>query len=331
MKRKMILFAMAVSACMLSASVFAEDAAGEISAEELYQKAQEYSASVESMSGVMNMKFDVGFSITSNGESIMSSNFLMNGDFDLQEIISPMTMSMMGTYAMEVLGESMNMDMQMYMAENEENANVFDTYTNVTADGSESGWQHVSSDMTELLNAYGVSSLKDLSTLSLDDMLGEDVELDWTVEDQGDTWKLALDLGFSDLLPVVESAMSAETAELPEEVWSMVENILGAFRMNMSYDIDKETYAILSGHVDFNGSDIGILNSLISGIMAAETVPAEEGETEAEVPGFVIDSLNSTDIDFTFSYNDVDEILIPAEALAGTTIDVEELESELAE
>ena len=99
--------------------------------------------------------------------------------------------------------------------------------------------------------------------------------------------------------------------------------------MNLSYTIDKESSLPLSMHMDFNNSDLSVFDSLVTAMMA-ESMSTEEGVDSSDMQCRLI--LNDLSVDAGYTYDDVTEITVPADALATEAVDpTEELQGVLDE
>lgn len=337
MKKQLFAAAMALTMCASSVSVFAEEtteaateaaqdtAESGMSAEELLQKQAEANKNITSASMDMTMTLDGAMEI-SDGTSSSSMNMVVSGDLAADVLMKPMQMAMTGDINVSMMGANQAMALEMYMVESEDGTK-FDTYQNVNAGTESSGWVRTQVDITEILKQFGVSSLEELQSKSLESTLPEGIDLDWVVEETEDSYLLSSTLKFSDFMTLIEEAMQAQSEEISEEDMMLAETILGSFVMNMSYTIDKESFATKSVHMDFNDSDLSVLNALVSEVMAA-SMAADDGETASETT--VSLSLNDFSIDGTYTYDTVTEINIPADALTAEITDLtDDLSDEL--
>lgn len=317
--KKILAMGLALSMCAVPFTAFAEE---EVTPESLMKAMEEYSQSVTSMSMPMTMNLNASLSVASEDAPETAFDILLNGGFDVKYILNPMTMSMNGEFEVSAMGMDEGMSMEMYMTSSEDGSTI-DSYVNMIAADEESGWQHTTMDMTELFAAFGVSSMEELSSMSVEDLLGMDSLLEWTVEETDTTYELSAQLLFSDLMPIIEDSMGLAGEELGEEEMAIVESVLGAFTMNMSYSLDKETKAALTAHIDFNDSDLTVINQLISMFMSYDSESEEGSTTETTL------TLNDFSIDMTYTYDDVEEIVVPEEALNAETIDANDVLEEL--
>lgn len=316
--KKILAMGLALSMCAVPFTAFAE----EVTPESLMKAMEEYSQSVTSMSMPMTMNLNASLSVASEDAPETAFDILLNGGFDVKYILNPMTMSMNGEFEVSAMGMNEGMSMEMYMTSSEDGSTI-DSYVNMIAADEESGWQHTTMDMTELFAAFGVSSMEELSSMSVEDLLGMDSLLEWTVEETDSTYELSSQLLFSDLMPIIEDSMGLAGEELGAEEMAIVESVLGAFTMNMSYSLDKETKAALTAHIDFNDSDLTVINQLINMFMSYDSESEEGSTTETTL------TLNDFSIDMTYTYDDVEEIVVPEEALNAETIDANDVLEEL--
>lgn len=317
--KKILAMGLALSMCAVPFTAFAEE---EVTPESLMEAMEEYSQSVTSMSMPMTMNLNTSLSVASEDAPETAFDILLNGGFDVKYILNPMTMSMNGEFEVSAMGMNEGMSMEMYMTSSEDGSTI-DSYVNMIAADEESGWQHTTMDMTELFAAFGVSSMEELNSMSVEDLLGMDSLLEWTVEETDSTYELSSQLLFSDLMPIIEDSMGLAGEELGEEEMAIVESLLGAFTMNMSYSLDKETKAALTAHIDFNDSDLTVINQLINMFMSYDSESEEGTTTETTL------TLNDFSMDMTYTYDDVEEIVVPEEALNAETIDANDVLEEL--
>ena len=317
--KKLLAMTLALSVCATPFTAFAEE---EVTAESLLAAMQEYNMNVDSISMPMTMNLDAALKVVSADAPETSLGISMTGGFDAKEILDPLSMSMTGEFELSAMGMNEAMSMEMYMTSSDDGS-VVDTYMNMIAADEESGWQHVTMDMAEILASFGATSMDELNNMSMEDMLGMDTPMEWTIEETDSTYEMSAQLLFSDLMPLIEESMATIGEDIGEEEMMLVEMILGSFAMDMSYSLDKETKAALSAHVDFNNSDLTFLNQMISMAMASSM-----GTEDGEIPEMAI-VLNDFSMDMTYTYNDVSEIVVPEDALAAETIDVNEMMEEV--
>ncbi|EET58456.1 hypothetical protein BRYFOR_09613 [Marvinbryantia formatexigens DSM 14469] len=324
MKKKLLATVLAFSVCSVPFGAYAEDASADVTAESLMEAEQEAVANVSSMSLGMSMNMDAAMEISSDGAAASSLGIAMTGDFDVKTILDPMQMEMTGTYNVSVMGQTIAMDMDMYMLVSEDGSTV-DTYAKAVVGGDDSGWEHQQTSLTEILDTFGVSSLDDLKTLDMQDVLPDGVELDWDVTENSDSYTLSTALMFSQFMPLVEASLESAG----ESMDSIVEALMDSLGMNLSYTLDKESSLPVTMHMDFNNSDLSIFDGLITSIMAESMTT--DGETDSsDMQCRLI--LNDLSIDAAYTYDDVTEITVPADALATEITDPsEELQDVLDE
>lgn len=319
MKRKLLALTLALSMC--SFPVYAEDAA---TVESVLQGMQEYSAGVNSTAATMTMNMDAALKISSDEAPETSIPVTLSGDFDMKFLQDPMQIAATTSLKIAAMGQSEDMNMEMYMTVSEDGSSM-DSYAKVIAEGEDSGWQHSAVDMEEMLNALNISSIDELKSMQTDKLNGI-LPIDYTLTEADDAYHLEGILSFSDMMPFIEASMSAQGLDMADEEMALVESMLGGFKMDMNYVIDKETYAAKTCHVDFNDSDLSVFNSMLSQ-MVGGLFSSEDGSSSANV-SFV---LNDLSMDMDFAYDTVDSIEIPEEALSAELIDINELVTEAAE
>ncbi len=318
MKKKLLATVLAFSVCSVPFAAYAEDAA-DVTAESLLEAQQEASANVSSMSLGMSMNLDAAMEISSDGAAASSLGIAMTGDFDVKSITDPMQMEMTGTYNISVMGQTIAMDMDMYMLVSEDGSTV-DTYARVNAGGEDSGWEHQQSSISDVLDMFGVSSFDELKNMDLQDILPEDIELSWDVADNGDTYVLSTALMFSQFMPLIEASIEAAGESLDEETMSIVESLMDSLGMNISCTIDKTSSLASSMHMDFNNSDLSVFDELITSLMAESMTDDETDSSNMQCRLL----LNDFSVDADYTYDDVTEITVPADALAAPAIDPSE-------
>ena len=324
MNKKFLATVLAFSVCSVPFAAYAED----VTADSLLEASQEASKNVSSMSLNMGLNMDAGLEISTDGAAASSFGIAMTGDFDVKTIVDPMQMEMTGTYDVSVLGQAITMDMDMYMIVSED-GNTVDTYAKAIVGGEDSGWEHQRTDMSELLDMFGVSSMDDLQSMDLQDILPDDVEINWDMTENDSSYTLSTALMFSQFMPLIESSLEAAGETLDEETLSIVEALMDSLGMNLSYTIDKESSLPLSMHMDFNNSDLSVFDSLVTAMMA-ESMSTEEGVDSSDMQCRLI--LNDLSVDAGYTYDDVTEITVPADALATEAVDpTEELQGVLDE
>ncbi|MDO4522621.1 MAG: hypothetical protein Q4B57_05670 [Eubacteriales bacterium] len=316
MKKKLLAVTLTLSMISVPFSVYAEDAS--VDANTLLEQMAEFEKNTDSMSGKMTMNLDGALNMTS-GEDDEALSLTLNGDYDVKMINQPVKMAITGDMDMSFLGEAAKMNMETYLTLNEDGSTA-DTYTNVTANGDASGWIHSQTDLAEMLGQFGVSTFEELRGMSFNQLLGDDVQLDWTVTETGDNYELSASLNFSDFMPIIQAALEATGEEIDEATLGIVSTVLDSFKMNLSYTMDKETSAPIAVHMDMNDTDLSTINALV-GMFLGSMVGA--GDDSASVNAEVV--LNDFSVDATYSFNDVSEITIPEEALSAEVIDMQDL------
>lgn len=324
MNKKFLATVLAFSVCSVPFAAYAED----VTAESLLEASQEASANVSSMSLGMSMNMDAALEISANGAAASSFGIAMTGDVDVKTIVDPMQMEMTGTYNVSVMGQNIAMDMDMYMIVSEDGSTV-DTYAKVVTGGEDSGWEHQRSSFTDVLDMFGVSSIDELKDIDIQSLMPEGVELNWDVAESDENYTLSTALMFSQFMPLIEASIEASGESLDDETMGIVESLMDSLGMNLSYTLDKESSLPVSMHMDFNNSDLSVFDSLITALMA-ESMTTDGDVDSSEMQCRLI--LNDLSVDADYTYDNVTEITVPADALATEAYDpTEELQEILDE
>ncbi len=302
MKKQILAATMALCMCLSPVGVFAEEA----SVESILEKVNAFGETTTSSTIDLTLSFDLTLTMGSEGAEPASIPIVATGDFDVQSINDPLQMSMVGTYDMSLMGQSMAMDMEMYMVQSEDGEKI-DTFTKLDdGSGDAISWQHTQTDLAEVLSMFNVSSVEELEALDTAAVM-DDLNLDWTAEEADDAYTLSSTLGFADIADLLPAALAAEGEEVPQEVMDMITSVMSGLMANIAITVDKETGAETAVHLDMNGSDLSQIAALIESAMGS----SEDGE--AMQLGLV---LNDLSVDGACTYNNVTEIVVPADALA---------------
>lgn len=327
----------ATEAAIETATEAATEAAAddEVTAESLLNAAND----AASMSGTMKVNLDAGIEIT--GEAASSMDISMGGDFDMQMIVDPMQLALEGTYHMSILGEEQDLGLTMYAVMSED-YETLDTYV-LADDGTDSAeWLHYQSTGDELRSALGIADGEDIKTalLNNDFSLSQDLELDWTLEETDAGYVVSSQLGLADIMDAAGSLVTDELEQLgvSAEAVELFAGYLDGIVVNLSYTFDKETKLPSAFHMDLNDSDLTAINDVLSGLLSAasavETTDGEETEQETETEAAaatIAITLDDFSVDGSYTYDDVTEIQIPADALTAPVESIEDLTDSMTE
>lgn len=323
MKKKMLAILMTLALCCAPASVFAESGATVDSVMELSQAFQE-TVSSTSMKITLNLGMDL--LLSSEGAEPTSLPISMTGDFDVKSIVDPVQMSMDGTYNMSFLGQAMDMDLEMYTVQSED-GQTMDTFSKLTGlpgSTAESQWTHNQADMTSLLKMFGAGSLEELQKMDSSDTASS-MNLDWTLDESGDAYVLSGTVDFAEMLDAIsEDELNVNGTQAPQQSLDMIKLLLDGMTADISIDIDKETGAQTALHLDMSDSDLSGITDLISSFLVIGN-----DSSGASMPDISVE-LNELSGDCVYTYNDVSEITIPADALGTDATNITDIVSSLS-
>ncbi|MDO4615044.1 MAG: hypothetical protein Q4B15_05375 [Lachnospiraceae bacterium] len=323
MKKRMIALSVVIGALCIPFGVSAEDSS--LSATDILDKANEYQQSVTSMTMPMTMNFAGALKMSMSGMEL-TMDAKGSADINAEMIVEPMQMKMTGSMSFDIMDQSMGGNLESYILVDDEN-NLMDLYQKVDykEDDTETTgeWMHDQQDLKEILEAFGVSSIKELQSLSTEDALGEDIKIEWAVAEQDNAYEVSGKLAFADLKSLIQQSVEAQSGDMDDETKAAVELVYGfmdPISVNISYVINKDTFATESIHMDLNDTDMEALNAMIAPLIESYYGAGDD----EEIPEMVL-SLEDISIDATYTYNDVAEIVVPSEASSATEIDVDEL------
>lgn len=274
--------------------------ASDMDADSVIEKVSEETENIGSVSAVADMNCSMALNI---GEEGNVSTFAISAaaDFDIQYIEDPMALGLDGTFTVSAMGENIDLIVKVYAVPNDDGD--YDTYI-YTEDTSEEGsgeWQveTVSAEDMGLEDLEGMIEGDEVDTSDTgisfelaDGILDNDGTDCYLLESVIDSEKLASYLT-KNAGEVFEEAGVAE-----EDIAEIVEKLA----INMDYYIDSQTYLPVLLHLDLNDGDFSFLNEYVQEAMG-------DGYETAELV------FNDISIDIAFSFDDIEEIEIPEEAL----------------
>lgn len=285
----------------------------------LYEKMADASASMESMSAVMTMNLDAAVNI-SDGTTSSSLAVAASGDFNVDYLLNPFSMGMDGSLALSSLGQNQNMSMKAYYVTDESGAMKMYLYTEDSTTGT-SEWN------VETIDDFNVNELLELSAGNQDLSQLAEWGLSFTLApeaadvDGTECYVLSTTMDSSTI-----STILSKTEELTgEDITSdsdvaLALSFLDGLKINVDYYVDAATYLPVKIHMDMNDSDLSTLNQLLAASLSSGD---EESTTTTELV------LNDVSLDMTTSYNNVDAISVPEEALAAEAGTVSEEAAEI--
>ncbi len=331
MKKKLVLAILALGAAsMLCGFDSAETSEG------VLEKMSEASASMESISSDFGLNCDVAVEI-GDGTTTSSIAVLVTADFAIQATLDPLATALDGTMTVSTFGQGETIDMEMYMITGDD---TMDTYIymldSTTDEDGEGSWQYSSTsledyDLQELIDLSSSIDYGELSDWGLDFELAPEA-----VDYEGTECYLLSSVidssSFSTFIEKSEELVEDLTGEelLDEEdtdTLDLMLSYLDGLKINIDYYVDTETYLPVAFHMDLNNSDLSVLNDYIAAMLGM--YDDDEYTTTVNIV------LNDLSLDYTISYDDVEEITVPEEALeaiaSGEAEDLGDLTEDLDE
>lgn len=285
----------------------------------IYEKMTDASASMESMSAVMTMNLDAAVNI-SDGTTSSSLAVAANGDFNVDYLLNPFSMEMDGSLALSSLGQNQNMSMKAYYVTDESGAMKMYLYTEDSTTGT-SEWN------VETIDDFNVNELLELSAGNQDLSQLAEWGLSFTLApeaadvDGTECYVLSTTMDSSTISTILSKTeeLTGEDLTSDSDV-ALALSFLDGLKINVDYYVDAATYLPVKVHMDMNDSDLSTLNQLLAASLSSGD---EESTTTTELV------LNDVSLDMTTSYNNVDAISVPEEALAAEAGTVSEEASEI--
>lgn len=312
MNRKMAAITITMVMAGIPAGVLAEEPA-DITAQQLFIDAAAYSIEVPGMTGSLQFEGEGSLKISGEDSPATSLGAAAGGALTFKKAADPLEMEMNGNFKVGLLGLSINMDMEMYAVQN---GDMLDSYFKGNANGQETPWEHDRQKFEGIWEGMDVSGTEEFKEKLEEALDTVKLEIDWEITEETDTYEIAGQLSYGDLLPVIEE-MEGED-DMSAEERAMLENIMDCMKMNVNCTFDKETHALLSAHIDFDDSDMSSLGEMISelfvqGMTASGMNSASQTKVEME--------LESCAMDMEFGYDSIPEISVPEEALQTAAFD----------
>lgn len=287
----------------------------------LSDKIKEASASIDSMSIDMTFNLDADLNM-SDGTTDSSMGIGASGDFIVDYTMDPVAMKMTGEMNYSaILSQSAKMEMYGVTDEN----GVFKTYAYVedssTGEGSWTATTMDDMNMTELMEKSRSSSLSfsDLEDLGIGFTLApEAVDVDGT-----ECYLLSASLDSTTFTSLLNKAAEITGQDIMGDgTIATALSLLDGLKINLEYYVGTEDYLTVKTHLDLNGSDFGALSELLSSTVGSGS--------EDAAPTTMDLVLNDCSFDMISSYDSVEPITVPEEALSAETVDEESL-SDLAD
>ena len=282
---------------------------------------QKASSEADNMSMDMAMNMDISIDV-GDGTTTSTLAVGMDGGFQIDYLLNPLSMMMDGNFSISAMGQNQDMARTMYVMANEDGTVDSYVYTEDAATG-EAGWEHSSSDMgismEELMEMQGSITAADYAEWGLTfELAPEAADVDGT-----ECYLLSTTIDAATLDTMLNKVAELSGASVSEEDLSAIDEALAyldGLAINLEYYVDAATFLPVQMHMDFNSSDLGVLNDLI----ASSLGEAAEGTT-------VTVNLTDFSIDAAMSYDTVADISVPQEAIDSATEAINAAEDALAD
>lgn len=292
-------------------------------AEGVLDKMNEVSSSVEGMTMDMDMNLDAAINI-SDSQTTSTLAIGMTGGFDVAAAMDPFGMSMDGSFKVSALTQAQEMTMKMYGVVGEDGS--FDTYTYAQESADQPGqWVYQSED------DFDMNQIMELSKTTISASDYAEWGLNFTLAPEAadvngtECYALSAVIDKDALNTMITKVSELAGQDLPSsDELSLAMSYIDGLQMNITYYVDTATYYPVSAHIDFNGSDLSTINSLLA------TSMGDLGEgTSAELV------LNDFSMDMALDYSAVPEITVPQEALdavaSGAAVSADDMADALEE
>ena len=278
--------------------------------DDVLAKYQEASTNATEFSADMDLGVDVSLFVK---DYDMSLGVKGNGDLSMACTTDPLAIGMDGAVTVDVMGESMNINLQQYMIPEEDGSLASYTYTETP--GEEEGevngeWSKTSipAEVVEKLMDMIKNGGVDYSELPITFTLG-----DAPVDVNGaECYQLYTTLTFQDVLALIEYAVSKAGEEAagqlpPTEELAAFEAYVGGIKVNLEIDVDTTTYLPACFHMDTEGTDWASIAALAASAMGLADEEGNPMEVELNV-----DSLYANAV---YDYETPVSIVVPQEAI----------------
>jgi hypothetical protein len=290
--------------------------------ESLSAKMTEAEAEMDGLSMEMTMNLDAPLNI-SDGTNTSTLAINAGATLSADYTVSPFAMKMDGTVNVSALTANQTISEQAYAVTDENGDLKMYVYAEDSSTG-EGEWTVQTADglnIEELMVQSSSLSLSDMADWGISfELAPEAADVDGT-----ECYLLSTTMDVSTLETLLNYSAELIGEEMPEDLSTYLA-LLEGLKLNVEYYIDAATYLPVKVHMDMEGSDLSIINQLITAQIASATSD-EAASSTAELV------LNDLSIDAVYTYGDIAEIVVPDEALAaeaenGTT-DLSDLADEV--
>lgn len=272
--------------------------------ESILQKQQEAAAAVSSTSSVVTVNADLAIDLSGAALKTTASGEI---EFDLIPAGPDFRLEGSIDFLSPLLAQENTYDFRLFLKTDEAGgSDVYVYYANAVT--GESYWDHDSSkgvDVGSLMSLSSSINSEKLAALGIDFTLAPEAK----ENDGAECYQLAAVLDSSTFAAVLDKTSELAGQDLSaDESFASAMQLLEGLKVNLSYDIDTETFLPETMHLDLNDSDLSVIEELVSSYLTAAM--------GSEEPLSIKITLNDASLDAVSSYNTVTEIIVPDEALA---------------
>lgn len=272
--------------------------------ESILQKQQEAAAAVSSTSSVVTVNADLAIDLS--GAALKTTT---SGEIEFDLIPSGPDFRLEGSidFLSPLLAQENTYDFQLFLKTDEAGgADVYVYYANAVT--GESYWDHDSAkgvDVRSLMSLSSSINSEKLAALGIDFTLAPEAK----ENDGTECYQLAAVLDSSTFAAVLDKTSELAGQDLSaDESFASAMQLLEGLKINLSYDIDTETFLPVGMHLDLNDSDLSVIEELVSSYLTSAM--------SSEEPLTVSIALNDLSVNAVNTYDTVTEITVPDEALA---------------
>lgn len=295
----------AAMAAIFSASMVMGSFAGEITVEEVLENYAAASAEVTEMNATAAGVADITLSMP---EQDMTMGISGNIDMDMSVALDPIAAEITGSMEGSAMGQGGKADMHVYMVPAEDGSLA--TYAGVDmGEGMEWALTTIDAESVEQFKELLANKAMDFSAMPVEFELADElVEVEGT-----DCYELVAALTWEDMLAIFQMAVEQAGDAVPEgtlpdeETLQALGTMLGGLQVNMTIDVDAETFRPAYARIDFDGSDWVTLGAVLASVMGATD---EEGN-------LLPLTLDVTDLylEYFYDYETPVEIEVPQEVI----------------
>lgn len=300
--KKRVLFVLAAlgTASMLCGFDSAE------TADSVFEKMQAASVEASSTATDMDMNVDVAVNI-GDGSTTSTLGIAMGGTFSADVTMDPLAVGMEGSVDLSTFGQTQTLTMKMYSVTNE--AGELESYV-YTEDSSlgEGAWTYDNSGALGLDLDAAMEQVKGLTAQDYAEwgfeftLAPEAADVDGT-----ECYVLSSTIDADTFGTIIDKASTLTGQELADDASvAQVLALLEGLKIDLDYYVDTTSYLPVKMHMDMNDSDLTMIGQLVQSMMGS----SEDSTTTIDIV------INDLSVDAVMSYNTVDEVVVPADAIA---------------